>query len=598
VRRHLITLAAGLGAAVPVIVATVDAVRSHWEPGADQGIIATRAYDVLGSHTPLVGQYTLAGRVTGHVTYGLGPMLYWLIALPARFGTPAAITLTMGAVNTLAIVGAVALARRRGGPVLMLAAAVAIALMCRSLAAETFHDVWNPSAGLFPFTLLLFLCWSVASGDAWLLPVVVVVASFVVQAHLMYLPPTAGLLAVALVGLAATRRPRLSRRTIAIGAVTLLAVAACWTAPAIDELTHHPGNATLVVRSASTREPTLGAAVGWHAVVRAVGWVPWWLHAPADRWTRKYDVRAPAGGVRTATAIALLGALVLAAALGAWRRRPDVAAAAAIGLVLCAAIAAEAAHTPVPRVLSATLGYTMWWGSQLGMWVWLVVGWSAWLVVAPRLRALAPRRAALASRPAPSGRRRRLAVAAAAALLLVAGPAAAGASVASDERADEHVALYRPIAALGARLTSMFAPGQTVLLDGRLDVSPMPIKPALRYLLVRHGVRVLGRGATLRLGSSYELDHQPYAATIYVRDRRGPPAAHTRLVDRVRYVDGWGPWTVSVWEGPGSRSAAPRGARTARPRGSRSRPRGSGAGTAASRRASHGRSLRAAAPGR
>jgi hypothetical protein len=533
---HLITLAAGLAAALPVIVATVNAVRDHWEPGADQGIIATRAYDVLSSHTPLVGQYTLAGHVTGQVTHGLGPMLYWLLALPARFGTPASLTLTMGAVNTAAIVGSVALARRRGGQVLMVATAVAIALMCRSLAAETFHDVWNPSAGLFPFTLLIFLCWSLACGEHRLLPRTAVVASFVVQVHLMYLPPTLGLLAIGLVGLAMTKRGRLGdrRRTAALGLVTLLAAAACWVAPAIDETEHHPGNVSLVVRSATAPAPTLGAAVGWHATAHAIGYRPWWLHDPADRWSRKDDVRRAAGSVRTATTVALLGALALVVVLGFVRRRRDVSAAAAIGLVLCAALAAEAAHTPVPRVLSATLGYTMWWGSQVGMWVWLVVGWSAWLALTPRVRALAPR-ARLVAAPA------------AVSVLALAGAAAAGAAVSRDEKPDEHLAVYRPIAALGTPLTRMFAPGQTVRLDGGLDVSPMPIKPALRYLLVRRGVRVLSRGAFQRLGSYYEVDHRPYDATVYVRDRLGPPAAHATLVARTHYVDGWGPWTVSVW---------------------------------------------------
>lgn len=590
---HLITLAAGLAAAVPVIVATVDAVRSHWEPGADQGIIATRAYDVLSSHTPLVGQYTLAGNVVGHVTHGLGPMLYWLIALPARFSSPAAITATMGAVNTLAIVGAVVLARRRGGIVLMFATAIAIAWMCRSLAAETFHDVWNPSAGLFPFTLLIFLCWSLACGEHRLLPLTVVVASFVVQVHLMYLPPTAGLLAIAAVGLIVSKRGRIASgwRTAALGAATVLVAAACWIAPAIDELEHHPGNLTLVVRSATAHTPTVGAAVGWHAVARAVGYLPWWLHAPADRWTRKYDVRATAGGLQAATAIAMLGALALAAALGAWRHRRDVAAAAAIGLVLCAAITAEAARTPTPRVLSATLGYTMWWGSQVGMWAWLVVAWCAWLALAPGARALA--------RGRPLGDRARWAVAVAS-VVAVGGTAAAGAVASSSEKPDEHLAVYQPIAALGAKLTSTFAAGQTVVLNGRLDVSPMPIKPALRYLLVRHGVRVLSPGAYLRLGRYYELDHRPYDATLYIRDRLGPPAPHTRLAGRARYVDHWGPWAVSVWTGPGSRArtAAPRDARTARPRGSRSRPTGCGSGTAASRRASRDRCRRAATPGR
>jgi hypothetical protein len=595
---HLITLAAGLGAAVPVIVATVHAVRDHWEPGADQGIIATRAYDVLSSHTPLDGQYSLAGNVTGQVTHGLGPMLYWLIALPARFGSPDAITVTMGAANALAIVGSVALARRRGGLVLMFAAAIAIALMCRSLAAETFHDVWNPSAGLFPFLLLIFLCWSVACGEYRLLPVTVLVASFVVQAHLMYLPPTAGLLAIAAIGLVVAKRGQpvaLGWRTFALALATVLVAAACWVAPAIDEIDHRPGNLTLVLRSATAHTQTLGAATGWRATARAIGWMPWWLHQPADRWTRKLDVALPAGTVRTTTTIALLAALLVAATAGALRRRGDVTAAAAIGLVMAVALALEASHTPVPRVLSATLGYTMWWGSQLGMWVWLIVGWCAWLVVAPAALALAGR----LPRPA-LGARGRLAIALASSLAAIAGLAAAAAVASDGEQPDEHVALYRPIAAMGGRLTSTFAAGQTVRLEGGLDVSPMPIKPALRYLLVRHGVRVVSPGASLRLGDYYEADHLPYSATVYVRDRLGPPAPDTRLVARARYADGWGPWTVSVWVGPGrgARTGAPRGARSERPRGSRSRRRGSGAGTAVSLPASRGRSPRAASPGR
>lgn len=548
-----------------MIVATVNAVRDHWEPGADQAIIATRAYDVLSSHTPLVGQYSLAGNVTGHITYGLGPMLYWLVALPARFGTPASVAVTMGAVNALAIVGAVALARRRGGPVLMFAAAAAIALMCQSLAAETFHDVWNPSAGLFPFTLLIFLCWSLACGEHRLLPVTVVVASFVVQAHLMYLPPTAGLLAVALVGLILTKRSRRERRagaparrsrrvawpTVGLGLATLLAAVACWIAPAMDELGHRPGNLSLVVRSAIAPKQTVGADVGWHAAVRAVGYRPWWLHVPSDRWTRKYDVRRPAGDVRTATALALLGALGLAALVGSRLRRGDVTAAAVIGLVLCAALAAVAAQTPVPRVLSGTLGYTMWWGSQVGMWVWLIAAWSAWLGLVAGARALAGR---LSWRPFGARGRSALALATVVVSLAAAGgTVAAGAVVARGEKPDEHVALYRPIAVLGARLTGMFHAGQTVALNGRLDVSPMPIKPALRYLLVRHGVRTLSPGADVRLGSYYDLDRRPYDAALYVSDRLGPPAPRTRLIARARYVDGWGPWTVSVWRGPGRR---------------------------------------------
>jgi hypothetical protein len=189
----LLTLAAGLAASIPVIAATVDAIRAHWVPVADRGIIATRAHDVFTSHTPLVGQYTLAGEVTGHVTHSLGPMLFWLLSIPAYHGSTVGMTLTMGAVNTLSIVGCVVLARLRGGRGLMLLTALAIALMCQSLAAETFHDIWNPSAALLPFMLLIFLCWSLACGSYRLVPLALLVASFVVQAHLTYLPPTLAL---------------------------------------------------------------------------------------------------------------------------------------------------------------------------------------------------------------------------------------------------------------------------------------------------------------------------------------------------------------------------------------------------------------------
>src|SRR5262249_28180382 len=248
------------------------------------------------------------------------PMLFWLLALPARFGSPTSLAWTMGAVNTLAIVGSVALARRRGGVVLMFASAIAIALMCQSLAAETFHDVWNPSAGPFPFTVLILLCWWLACGDYRLLPLVALVASFVVQAHLMYLPATVGLVAVGLGGLTASvisgarrraawqrpmapaleppsedgtapptdegptaigsprQRPRgraLTRRVrgslVRWGIATVLVLAFCWSAPIVDQIANRPGNLTLVVDTATQSKPRLGADGGWHAVVRAVG---------------------------------------------------------------------------------------------------------------------------------------------------------------------------------------------------------------------------------------------------------------------------------------------------------------------------------------
>jgi hypothetical protein len=602
----LLTLAAGLAAAIPVISATVRAVQAGWVPVADRGIIATRAHDVFTSHAPLVGQYSLAGEVTGRVTHSLGPMLFWLLAPAAYNGSDTGMTVTMGALNTLCIVGAVALARRRGGRVLMVMTAVAIALMCQSLAAETFHDVWNPSAGLFPFTLLIFLCWSLACGDYRLLPLTALVASFTVQTHLTYLPPTLGLLAVGLGGLAAgsiarrqrgrramtdgphpsapgrdshaeanTGAPQIavpapdpSRRSLlGWGLATLLVTAFCWSATIDGQLTEHPGNLTLIVESATKPKATLGDEVGWHAVVHAVGITPWWLQTPKSRWQRKYEVRSTPSTLARNSTIAMLAALALVAPIALVRRRRDVATLALTALVLCPALGAVAASTPTPRRLSATLGYTMWWGSQAGMVVWLALAWVLVLVLAwamrEAVRATGRRRAIAApshagnapglrtpsdrpTRPLPAGRL----VALGSILLTLIGigaAAAVGNAVAAQATPDEHATLYRPIKAIDARLARLVPRGGSVVLEGLLDGATEPIKPSLRYFLVARGTRVLAPGSYLRLGTWYELYHRPYREAIYLSDIPRSPVKRVPLAFDVSFREGSKVNTVYVW---------------------------------------------------
>jgi hypothetical protein len=596
-RRRVLTLATGLAAAAPVIAATIKAVRDGWIPAADQGIIATRAYDVFTSHAPLVGQYSYAGHVTGKSTYSLGPMLYWLLALPAHFGSPASITWTIAVLNTLAIIGVVALARRRGGVVLMFAAALAVALMCQSIAAETLHDVWNPSAGLLPFTLLIFLCWSLACGEYRLLPLTALVASFMLQDNLMYLPPTMGLLAVAFGGLLVSRVWPLGRRRAAAtdtgseevgegadgdtpptdagfggqsagrgngarrsllgwSAAALAVVAICWSAPVIQQFTESPGNMTLVVQSATRSKQTLGASVGWHAIVRAVGVRPWWLYVPLDRWQRKHDIRVTPRAGAVASCIALLAALLVAMLAGLALGRRDIAAGALIGFVLCGALAAVAATTPTPRLLAVSLGYTMWEGSQAGMWVWLMLAWSAWLGLGWALRAwVRPRLAGVrARRSSDTVRRPRspafLRSSLAAVLASAAGVGAIGAvgvAVAATAKPDEHAAVYRPTASLAASLERVIPAGRSVELLANLGYSTMVIKPAIRYLLARHGVRALGQGSKARIGDWYELYDRPFQYVVYLRDGVTSPANGSRLIDRVRVVDGTGAHVVSAW---------------------------------------------------
>ncbi|HWX96414.1 MAG TPA: hypothetical protein VNZ01_06130 [Solirubrobacteraceae bacterium] len=535
-----LALALGVCASGPVIAATIHGLIDGWLPAGDQANIATRAYDVLTSHSSLVGLHSDASAAINQPVYSLGPMLFWLLALPARLGSPGWMTLTMGLVNTGAIIGVVVLARRRGGRALMFIAAVAIVLMSRSLAPEVLHDMWNPSAGLFPFTLLIFLCWSLACGEYRLLPLAVLVVSFVVQCQLAFVPPCLAIMAIGLAGLALSLRGSETRalhprggRTVWQWAIAALVVGVvCWTPPLIDQIQGKPGNLTNVVKAATTSTPKLGAGVGWHAVVRAVGVPPWWLRNPASPWNRKFEVRASSSAVATVSTVLILMALVGVAAIGVLRRRAELWAGGLIALALCAGLFAVAEATPTKRVLAETLGYTLWWGSPAGMFVWTMLAWSCVRL----LSELAPARTRAPSVASTAG--------------VVAVAAAAAAAVSLAERPDYHLPEYRPLAKLYAGLQEGVPARRTVLLVGYLGNRTFRFKMAARFAMVRRGIRPLSPGIDVRLGSFYELDHHRYDCAVYVQDRSRSPARQAAEVARFSFEDGTGSYPVTVWVSP------------------------------------------------
>jgi hypothetical protein len=129
----------------------------------------------------------------------------------------------------------------------------------------------------------------------------------------------------------------------------------------------------------------------------------------------------------------------------------------------------------------------------------------------------------------------------------VCATAAVAGAVASAEKPDEHVAVYHPTASLAASLEKAIPPGRTVNLLASLDYSTTVIKPALRYLLARHGVRALSSGSKIRIGDWYELGNRPYQEVVYVYNGISRPARGARLIDSVRVVDGKGTHVVSAW---------------------------------------------------
>jgi hypothetical protein len=534
--KHRLVLGTGVGAALPVIVSTVHAVSAGWLPLGDDAIIAVRSYDVLSTHPPLLGSYSASSQVIGQPVLSPGPLLFWLLALPVRLGEVAP-AVTMGIVNVCAVVGVVALARRRGGLPLMFATGAVVAAMCGSLEARIFSDVWNPSAAVIPFTLLTFLAWSLAAGDYKLLPVAALVASFVVQSHLTYALPSALLLVVAL-GFLAASRPSIPRRWLVATAAVVLV---CWSFPVAEEAVHRPGNLERIVQVATTGTSKFGAAAGWHAVVHSAGIPPWWLRSPRVPFARLAEVTYAPDDASSASAVALILALIGVAVVAFRARRRDLAAAAVLALALLLSIGVVTASTPTSHGLFAVIYYTLWWAAPAGMFAWLVLGFGACALAVESglLRRVRARLVAPGSR-----------VRSAAAVAAVVGVAAVAGVVASSGEPDRLEHAFRPARTIVDRVRTQTPPGGTVLVTGSPDEIGVDLQGAVAYALRSSGVPFVVSSLP-GIGTRYDPARHPHDRSMAVTDR---PARGGREIARVVLVDvpadapsgGRGPRTVLV----------------------------------------------------
>lgn len=509
-------LATGIAAGLPVIVSVVRALAADWVPLGDDGVIASRSFDVLSIHTPLVGQFSTASIAGVGTVYSPGPLLYWLLAVPARFIGADAIAVTLGALNVACVMGSVALARKQGERALMFVVAAALAVMCRSLPAEIYHSAFNAGAGLLPFTLLVFLVWSLADGAYGLLPVIMLVGSFVAQVHLTYAPALLAVLIVALVSLGYRRRRarraqpaealsdwrRLRRSALAALGVGLI----CWSAPLVDELTNRPGNLVKLVRTLTASRPRLGLSDGWHVVVRALGIPPWWLRSPRTPSTTLHEMAVSPGPMAIVSCLTVLSGLIAAVLAG--HRRPQLRTAALVSLLLTMALLATAASTPTDLRVQST--YTLWWGVPVGMWAWLVVGGSLLAWWPARWRKLLR----IPSRP-----QRRTATWSAA----LAGVMACGILATTGQAGDVNQWGYSPARSLIGRVAPLLR-DRRVVVSGPSTLTGFALVPGITYGLHRQGIRVLEEPDWVNdFGGYYDVGHRHYDDLLLIAE--GDPAA-------------------------------------------------------------------------
>jgi hypothetical protein len=360
------------------LVPTVVQMANGWRALGDNAYVSLRSFQVLSLHAPLVGTWSSASSPVVHTFYCLGPLWFWMLAIPVHLDPE------QGALWGSALWCAAALslaAEAAWRTKVMACAAVGLVVVdLLWLAPPLFADPpWNALFGLFLLVAVIALAWVVATGSLGWWPALVVVGSAAVQSH-MFFVMTATALTIGAPVLGVVRRgwPKRSR-WLAGG---LLAGVFCWVAPVVQQVTGHPGNLTLLVTSGRTGT-SAGTGLGFRTLANAAALPPIWLrHYPMGYLANYHAFVHPdapvAEGVIVVLAVFVVGAV-------AWRTgHRDLATLAAVGLVCSVGLVASVALLPLRNIGSlAYISFSEW---VVGIVLWTTALWTIAVVVRALLR--------------------------------------------------------------------------------------------------------------------------------------------------------------------------------------------------------------------
>jgi len=507
-------------AVAPFVVALVAAQHDHWRPLGDDAVVAVLSHDVLSARTPLVGMpSTLTDHIEAAGTNHPGPLEFWSLALFERLfrSAPFGILLGVAVVNALAI-GTVGVVTYRLAGALAAAAALAVGVtVAWSLGRQTVVDPWNPYIAIFPLLALCVVTWAAVTGRRYALWAAALLASFVAQLHLLYVPLAVTLLACSVAGVTADmlrsrRRGALARRDVAItGGGTLAILLVVWSFPIFDQIAHNPGNLDRILHSdGGEHGPRVGLGFSTRVIAQSIGFPPLFARRN-DSIARIGPPWSQLSPVLILTAVLVVLAL-LAGTVVAFRRRDRVAFAA--GGTACVALAVTAiVVSRLPVTFPDIARYRLLQCWSVGGFTWLATG----VVVG---RAVAP----VASRFSPPARRAlRVGVLVPIVAVLVIAPVAIAFA---NSQAHEDARVFPAVDGFAADIAAKLAPGETYVLTSRSE-------QGLVAFDVEYGVfRELARR-----GIDVRVPHDdPYLA----RAHGAPPDARRLLVVTGRpAIDAW-----------------------------------------------------------
>jgi len=384
-RQAALRVVAHLAAWLPFVLGPARLIRNGWRPVGDEAAIALRSWNSLTAHGPMVGQATRLA----HGVFDPGPLEYWLLAIPVHLDTVHGVL--WGAVIcclvacSLAVEAAWSVLGAAGG----LCASGLIVGLVVWMPDIALTPSWNPWFGMTFFIAALAAAWAVMSGHRSWWPALVISASIAAQAHLMFTVPAAALAVLALiVGLADTVRGRPGYWWLVAG---LIAGAACWSAPLIQQFTSRDGNLTLLLRSSGARTGArTGGAFSLKALSAAVEPVPVWWKSLQPTAVFHLISHRPAW---FAVAVLVLLAVAAVMAVRPLRCRP-LGALAVVTLVISLGALVTYSGIPVHNTSLRTLAYLIVLLFPVGVLSWLVAGSWAVLTVRLILRQLATTRPA------------------------------------------------------------------------------------------------------------------------------------------------------------------------------------------------------------
>ncbi len=269
-----------LAPAVPIAGVAGEELGRGWTPMSDDAALAWRSFDVLSAHPPLVGAFNEASVSAARPVFDLGPLQYFLLAVPVRLDPVGG--LLWGAAVLAVLIAAVAVEAswRAGGALPALSVSAGFVVLAATQPRVVLNLPWNPNFGLYAFAGTVVLCIVVATGRTGFWPLAVLEGSLAAQCHLVYALGALASVAIGLgLGLLARHRGRAGLRRgllhgvlgAGLGVVSLLP-------PIIQQLGSPRGNLSLLVADLGRHGARLGIGVGLEAVSRSALWPPAWAH--------------------------------------------------------------------------------------------------------------------------------------------------------------------------------------------------------------------------------------------------------------------------------------------------------------------------------